>query len=180
MAETKGPGAVPEAKPEKPAATKRFPRKFLLPGIIAGGVILGGAVGSQILAPKLFGGSTPQAGSPKELPKHRPGAAAAEHTGGTIHQIENIIVNPAGAKGSRFLMATVAIELPTPEDEQQLRVQEVRVRDKIISLLESQSMEMLTQPGARDSLKRRLADALWPMVPDAEWVEIYLPQFVIQ
>ena len=180
MAETNSPEPGPETKPEKEAETKRFPRKLLLPGIIAGGLILGGVIGSQMLAPRLLGGSAPPVATPVPEVRHRPGGVAEAHPSGTIHQIENIIVNPAGEKGTRFLMATVAIELPTAEDEHLLRTQEVRLRDRVISLLEEQTMEMLTRPGARDTLKRQLADAVWPMVPDAEWLDVYLPQFVIQ
>jgi len=172
------PEPEPKAKPEGAVATTKHSRKGLLIGVAGLVVILGGVAGSQVIVPKFFGdGAETSSGSPST---ERPHITPVEHPTGTIYQIENIIVNPAGEEGNRFLMATVAFELPTPAHEEHLREQDVRVRDKVLSILEDQTMEMLTMPGARDSLKHQLADAVWPMVPDAKWMGVYLPQFVIQ
>jgi flagellar FliL protein len=179
MAEAKRLESNPEPEADAAAQPKRSSRKGLFIGMIAVAVALGGVAGSQLIVPQLFGGGSGGTGSGEA-----PGSLAASHPEerppGTIYQIENIIVNPAGEEGNRFLMATVAFEVPMPEHEEHLREQDVRVRDRVLSILENQTMEMLTRPGARDSLKRQLADAIWPMVADAEWMGVYLPQFVIQ
>jgi flagellar FliL protein len=178
MAEAKRLEANPEAGADTAAEPKRSSHKGLLIGMIVVAVALGGGAGSQLIVPRLFGGGD-EAGS-EAAAGHAAAAHPEEHPPGTIYQIDNIIVNPAGEEGNRFLMATVAFEVPTPEHEEHLREQDVRVRDRVLSILENQTMEMLTRPGARDSLKRELADAVWPMVADAEWMGVYLPQFVIQ
>ena len=41
-------------------------------------------------------------------------------------------------------------------------------------------MQMLTQPFARDSLKRQLAAAVAAIIGPKAKVSVYLPQFVIQ
>jgi flagellar FliL protein len=178
------PDAKPEPKPkteakQKPdAATSKPSRKALLFGLSALILILGGVAGSQVIVPQFFGEG--EESPAEEVAEKHPHGAAADHPAGVIYQIENIIVNPAGEEGNRFLMATVAFEVPLSEHEHHLREQDVRVRDKVLSILETQTMEMLTMPGARDSLKQKLSDAVWPMVPDAEWMGVYLPQYVIQ
>jgi flagellar FliL protein len=179
MAEAKRVESSPEPDAQEAAAPKSKSRKGLLIGIIAGACVLGAVAGSQIIVPRLLGGDDGEAAADAASGTHAAGQAA-QHPPGTIYQIENIIVNPAGEEGNRFLMATVAFEVPRPEHEEHLREQDVRVRDRVLSILESQTMEMLTRPGARDSLKRHLAHAIWPMVADAEWMGVYLPQFVIQ
>ena len=178
MAEAKKLESNPEPEPDEAAGAKRSSRKGLLIGMIVVVLALGGMAGSQVIVPKFFGvdaESESEASSKQLAQGHH-----EEHPRGTVYQIENIIVNPAGEQGSKFLMATVAFELPTPTQEEHLRKQDIRVRDRVLSVLEKQTMEMLTRPGARDSLKRQLSDAIWPMVADAEWMGVYLPQFVIQ
>ena len=46
-------------------------------------------------------------------------------------------------------------------------------------VLESQTLEMLTLPGARDSLRRRLGTVVAPFADGAP-VQVYLPQLIIQ
>jgi flagellar protein FliL len=96
-----------------------------------------------------------------------------------VFELENLIVNPAGTEGSRFLMATVAFELDDPKLSELLRENDIAIRDQVITVLENQTMEMLTRPGARDSLRVLLAEAVAPYVEGAE-MRVYLPQFVIQ
>jgi flagellar basal body-associated protein FliL len=148
-------------------------------GVLVGATLLGGLLGSQIVAPNLFAAQVSV--TAETSPAHSAGGGShEEHPQGVTHQIEDIIVNPAGSEGMHFLMATVVIEVPSSKVEHHLREQEVRVRDRVLSILEDQSMEMLTRQGARDSLKRQIADAIRPMTGDAEWLSVYIPEFVIQ
>jgi flagellar basal body-associated protein FliL len=56
----------------------------------------------------------------------------------------------------------------------------VEVRDTLVSTLASQTLEGLTRPGAREALKRSLADAVQPFAGRGARVRVFLPQFVIQ
>ena len=60
----------------------------------------------------------------------------------------------------RFLMATVAFEVGDDKIQKTLESHDIQVRDAVTSALESQTMEMLIRPGARDSLKQRLAEVV--------------------
>ena len=77
-------------------------------------------------------------------------------------------------------MATVAFELPDEKALEGLRERDAELRDAVITTFESQTLEMLTAPGAREALKRRLAAAAAPVLGDIKHVRVYLPQFVIQ
>ncbi len=48
------------------------------------------------------------------------------------------------------------------------------------SILESQTMAQLTMPGARDSLKAKIAQAAGTIVGPKVSLKVFLPQFVIQ
>ena len=211
MAETNANG--PDSKPAKEKKTKPNPigklkelltpalrKKLLLVGVIAGGVLLGGAGGGLILGPKLTAARAAKASEPakeekagkeskaekgkaskekqdkKEKKEKKKGGKEGESA---VFKLENVIVNPAGTQGSRFLMATVAFECDDPKVDEMLRSNDIAIRDRVISVLENQTMEMLTRPGARDSIRILLAEAIAPFADDAE-LRVYLPQFVIQ
>jgi flagellar FliL protein len=131
-------------------------------------------------------GAAPPAGGGHDAPaghtptEHGGGKRRADVHKGVLYRIDNVIVNPAGSRGSRFLMTSVAFELPDAEAEERLRAREVEVRDVVIATLESQTLEMLSRPGARDTLKLRLRDAVAPILGEAREVRVYLPQFVMQ
>jgi flagellar basal body-associated protein FliL len=172
------PGAA--TAPAAAAAGSRGPALPLLIAVIVGALGAGGAVGALVVAPRI-----PQG----------PPAAAAEgaHGGGEkggkgkhgeaktpMHKIESIIVNPTGSLGQRFLMASVAIELPTEKDVEALRQRDVQVRDAVVATLERETLASLTAPGARDSLRARLARSIRPFVRAGVEPHVYLPQFVVQ
>jgi flagellar FliL protein len=96
-----------------------------------------------------------------------------------LYKIDNIIVNPAGSQGARFLMVSLAIEAPDARALDRLREREAQVRDVVTSVLERQTLEMLTRLGARERMKSELISAVAP-IAGVRALDIYLPQFVIQ
>jgi len=168
----------PEPKESPKVALPRGPVRWI--GVIGVAVILGGLSGSQLIAPQILGArsAAPRAGS-SERERSEKGTDGPEVTG-ILFEIENVIVNPAGSQGSRFLMASVAIELPSAETEAFMHGHEAQVRDAVISVLENQTMQMLSKPGAREKLKEELAEALLPLSGGAKWLRVYIPQFVVQ
>jgi flagellar FliL protein len=179
MASEAQPAPLAAAVP--PAPTKKFP---ILAAVVVGGAVLGGLVASFVIAPRVIARQNPQAAGTNGAVQSTAKKARAEGDSvlreGRVVSLDNIIVNPAGSQGSRFLMTSVAFEVEGAEAEKALRAREVEVRDRVTSILEAQTMAALTSPGARDSLKRRIGDAVSPMLgPDVK-LHVYLPQFVIQ
>jgi len=173
---------TPEADPQPEEAAGEQPKSSKTGVvIIVVAAVLGIVVGSFVVAPRVVARSAPAAteGSAVESPEAA-GGGEAEEGSGKIYSLDNIIVNPAGSEGLRFLMASVAFEVHPEHAVEEMRQQEVRLRDVVISTLERQTMEMLTRPGARDSIKVKLADAVEPIVGSDVHVRVYLPRFVIQ
>lgn len=175
-AEQKAPApAEGEAPPAKSKSNS-----MVLIGVLVGAVAAG-IGGGFVLAPRLAhpaaAKDSAEAESEAEPKEHGKGEKGE---GGRIFKLENLIVNPAGSEGSRFLMTSVAFEVETEAAEAALKSHDVQVRDLVVTRLESQTMQMLTRPFARDSIKRRLAEAVVPLVGPKAKVTVYLPQFVIQ
>jgi flagellar protein FliL len=154
------------------------------------GALAGGLIGALVVAPKIIARQAPaaaQADSMAASDAGKPVGEAAETKGGEgeggerkMVQLANIIVNPAGSQGTRFLMASVAVSIANEESQKILTDHEVEFRDKVTSILESQTMAQLTMPGARDSLKLKIAAAAGTIVGPKVPLKVFLPQFVIQ
>ena len=172
------------AEPQANAAESAEPvKKSSLTTILAaaGCLVAGVGIGLFVVGPKLSGGASKPA---------EEAAAGESESGGEGHgkepkgegrlvRVDNVVVNPAGSEGLRFLMVSVAFELHDEAAEAKLSSNEVQVRDAVTGVFEKQTMAQLTQPGARDSLKKELANAMHPIIGSAK-VRVYLPQFVIQ
>lgn len=176
MSET--PQPTPQ-NPEKPAAG---PAPVVLIGVVAAALIAGGAVGAFLVGPRFV----PKAAAKTTAAAEGEGAAEHSKKGKhgeekkSVHKIENLIVNPAGSQGARFLMTTVAIEVSDEKTIDLLRDRDVQVRDRVIAMFESKSLEDLTRPGSREKLKRELEELIEPIAGNPASLHVYLPQFVIQ
>jgi len=147
-------------------------------GAIIGGLLVGAAAGAFVLAPRLGGASHAPAGSGE----HASAAATAESTAvpPTIYTIDNLVLNPAQTGGTRFLMASVALELGNPGLQHDIEVRDAEVRDVILRTLGSKTVGELTNIVQRDSLREELQSKLGASLPPGAIRRVYFPQFVIQ
>jgi flagellar FliL protein len=177
-----GEGATPAASPKDAPI-------WMLALVVVLTLAAGGALGTLLVAPRLIQAKQAAAAQQQE-PKHGKKDRKKDRKGGkdgegkpTSYKIENVVVNPADSQGQRFLMCSLAIEADDPKALDTLRDHEVEVRDRVVSLLTSLTLEQLTASGARDSLRLQLARSIQPVLGedglDVE-LKVYLPNFVIQ
>jgi len=189
-APTPAPPAAAPAAPA-PAAAGAAPAikpggspPFLLIGVIVAALAAGGAAGALFVAPAITSARAGKHAGNQTVDDDgkdgKDGDKADSHTKPAVYKLENLIVNPAGSQGSRFLMTTVAFELPDEKMGTRFQDHEAQVRDLVMSTLERQTLDKLTRPGARDSLKQALVAAVAPVTGGSKRVRVYLPQFVIQ
>jgi flagellar protein FliL len=178
MAEAAAPAAA-AATESAPAGGKKI---GLLIGLALGGAVLGGGLGAFVVAPRIIA-SQPHAGADSaagvEAGKDGPGGEG-EIKEQKLTQLENIIVNPAGSQGTRFLMTSVAFAVGDDKAVKVLEDHKIELRDRVTTILESQTMAQLTAPGARDSIKVLIAESAGELLGSRSAVKVFLPQFVIQ
>lgn len=146
--------------------------------------LLGATVGGTTVGPSLAAGSVDAPAEEEEngrshdkgAEEDRPSSVGAEG----VLELDNIMVNPADTDGLRFLVANIAIDLGDKELVEEMRSKNYEVRDVITAVLESQSIDMLTAPGARDSLKVIIATAIAPLLEGRHVVDVFIPYLVIQ
>ena len=93
----------------------------------------------------------------------------------------NLVLNPAGSNGTRFLMCEVAIELSDEKPADVLTARDAEVCDAILRVLGVKSVEELSDVAHRDGMKDEVRQALDKLFKRKGAVRrLYFPQFVIQ
>lgn len=167
-----------EAVQEVPGAPKK--RSAMLIALLLGCGLAGGGVGGFVAAPMLFGDTAP-AGEEGEAPPPRPkGGGHGKSSGPVIYLVENVVLNPSGTAGTRFLMVTAAFELTSADASDEMRGRDPEVRDMINRNLGGRTVEELTDLARREEIRDDLRDTLNEMLHYGKVEKVYLPQFVIQ
>jgi flagellar FliL protein len=183
--------AAAEGAETKPAA--KGPKSVLLIGAMVGGLLLGGAGGVFALGPMLAKRSgytvadsvrkAMDTALAEEAGKEEGGHAGKEGEGeaaSTVHMIDNVILNPAGSGGQRFLMVAAAVDAKDSKVVEAMKARDAETRDVVLRVLGSKTVEQLADMRFREELKHELIDSLGVMFTKGAVRRIYFPQFVIQ
>lgn len=93
--------------------------------------------------------------------------------------IDNLVVNPAGTHGRRFLLTTIALEVPSEALVEVLKERDAEIRDALVGVLGSKTVGDLSDIAARESVKEALRGAVENLI-GVPVTRLYTPQFVIQ
>ena len=161
---------VPEAGAADAAPAAAGKRNLII--LAVAGLVAGAAAG-------LFGVGPILAKKKAETPvvAHEP-----EPKGGAAitNKIENIVLNPAGTNGQRFLMVTAAFQVKDAETDAQMKEHEAEIRDHMLALLSKKTVEELTDAAQRDAIKKEVLDAVSPMFAKGSVLKVLFTQFVVQ
>jgi len=136
-----------------------------------------------VLVPKLGGGGHEK----KADTEHAEEAEDAEDEGGAgkvtgqfVFVVKDMIINPAGTGGTRFLLATVGVETSSEEHLKSIEKKDVVVRDVLNTVLASKSVEALDDQTLRDGLRREIKDSLKKYIKPEKISQVYFSKFIIQ
>lgn len=114
-------------------------------------------------------------------PAKKPSKGAAKNTKlGAVYLVPDILVNPTGTGGLRYLSATLGLEVAVPETVETLRERDVQVRDILISILSARSVEQLTDFQAREQMRREIKMRLNQLLGAEELTAVYFVDYVLQ
>jgi flagellar protein FliL len=140
----------------------------------------GAGAGTFFLGPRVASFLVPD-------PSAEAGDEAALNAGGgqsdtalNLLTVENLVVNPAGSGGSRFLLVSVALEMRSANQVTSVGARDVELRDALIRCLGSKSVDELADIGQRDALLEEILAALTQVVGQGVINKVFLPQYVIQ
>jgi len=185
--------AAPEGAPAAPSKAK-LP---MLIGMVAVGLAVGGGTGAAVIGPmvaKKMGKVSAPAVSAKDAGDHGEGAAPAEgdhaaegeagKEGGAaiaeVHVLDNLVLNPAGSGGARFLLLTVAIEVGNSTAAESFKARDAELRDIVLTSLGTKTADQLTDISAREQFKSEIQQAVDERFGKKSVKRLYFPQFVVQ
>ena len=99
---------------------------------------------------------------------------------GEFMELSNIIVNPADSDGRRLLMLSVGMETAEPSILETVTAREMVVRDTIIKILGTRSVEELADIQARSAIKDEIRMAVNGILTEGEINRMYFTQYVLQ
>jgi flagellar FliL protein len=154
---------------------------------LLGGLVIGGLGGSFALGPmlakKLAAPRSAEAATTEEKSgdEEHGGKDGGKKAGATVHTMDNLVLNPAGSNGTRFLMAAVAAEVKDEKVKEEMNGRDAELRDAILRILGERTVDQLADMSLREPLKKELVDSLNSRLRSKTAVKrVYFPQFVIQ
>ena len=99
---------------------------------------------------------------------------------GSITPIEDIVVNPAGSGGTRYLCTTVALESTKSVVADEVAEREPQIRDTLIEILSKRTVEDLSALSTREELREEIKVAVNGLLVSGDVVGVYLSNFVLQ
>ena len=99
---------------------------------------------------------------------------------GEFMELSNIIVNPADSDGRRLLMISLGMETAEGSILESITEREMVVRDTIIKILGTRTVEELANIEQRTLIKNQLRTAVNGVLTEGEIDRMYFTQYVLQ
>jgi flagellar FliL protein len=174
-----------EEQAAEQAAAPATPGMMLVIASLVGGLVVGGLGGSFALGPmlatKIAAPKTAETATTEEKEEKGDGEHGEKKAGATVQMMENLVLNPSGSNGTRFLMAAVAAEVKDEKVKEEMAGRDAELRDAALRILGVRTVEQLADVTLREALKKELVDSLNARLASKTAIKrIYFPQFVIQ
>ena len=99
---------------------------------------------------------------------------------GILYPLDTFTVNLKSDAGRRYLKATISLELNGEELSIELDSKSPVIRDRIIRILTSKTLEEISSKKGKKKVSEQIIDTLNAMIVDGNVQGIYFTEFVIQ
>jgi flagellar FliL protein len=97
-----------------------------------------------------------------------------------IYSMEPIVVNLFDPTGKRYLQIRLAFELKDKKMEEEIKINDPKIRDVIISTLSTKTPEDVLQPEAKDLIKNELLQKINSALGEEAISNIYITQYIVE
>lgn len=94
--------------------------------------------------------------------------------------VKDLIVNPAGTGGMRYLLTSVGIEVTNDKAFAEIQNKEIIVNDILINVLSNKTLEELSDVSKRKDLRREIARKVDDILTQGKVRNVYFSKFIIQ
>ncbi len=102
-----------------------------------------------------------------------------EPEGNHIYKVEELIVNPAGTAGQRILLVSLGIDVASEENIKVLEAKNLILKDMILTVLSSKTLQELSDIGSKDMLKNEIMTKINESMKGVKVNNIYFEKYVI-
>ncbi|MCD6258872.1 MAG: flagellar basal body-associated protein FliL [Helicobacteraceae bacterium] len=99
---------------------------------------------------------------------------------GILYPLDTFTVNLKSDAGRRYLKVTMSLELDGKEISMELDNKSPVVRDRVIRILTSKTLEEISSSKGKQKVSQQIMDTLNAMISDGQIRGIYFTEFVIQ
>lgn len=126
------------------------------------------------------GGDEPEAGADEEHAA-KGGGEHGPATAPPLYTIGDLVLNPAGSGGTRFLMLSVAFDVKDSAAVETLKQRDAEIKDAVLALVGAKTVEQLAEVSAREPLKVEIRELVSKIIKQKKLIKrVSFPQFVIQ
>lgn len=179
------------ARPDKKAEAEKAPepkKKLpLMKMLILAGVLLAQTAAAYFIQKTLFFPSPTteeviqvEAAGHEGVAEEGGHGKAEEGAAGNVALLDEIIVNPAGTGGRRFLSTIVGLTLKDAKAAEEITTKMPIVRDAAISVLASKSLDQLASLSYRDTLRQELQVVLNEVLDKDPVDKVVFSTYVLQ
>jgi len=163
---------------EKPEKKKGLPSYLIYAGISIV-MIAAGYFGGTMFLGSAKGGDEVEATAEE---KHSDEGKKDSHASGPTEMIniDDIIVNPSGTGGTRFLAASIGFEVTSPEMPALFEKKMPMIRDALISILGSKTIEQLSDPKEKEITRYQIKKRVEHLLETSDLHAVYFTDFVLQ
>jgi flagellar protein FliL len=174
-----------EEKPEGPKGPLIPP--MVVRGAIVGGILAVLAVGAILLVTDVIAPRIHAMGQAPATPEPKVERVKANEPAEVV-TISDLIVNPAGTGGRRYLKVAAAIEVRAEKKKAKAAegegkgggLRDAQIRDLLIRELSSRSLDELTDPTAKEEMRQSILADLNELLGEGKVSNIYFTEYVVQ
>ncbi|MEW5924383.1 MAG: flagellar basal body-associated FliL family protein [Candidatus Zixiibacteriota bacterium] len=97
-----------------------------------------------------------------------------------MFMMEDIIVNPSGTGGTRFLSVSIGFELGSREAVLQFEKREPVIKDALITILGSKTIEQLSDSREKEITRYQIKKRVEQLMQTKELSAVYFTDFILQ
>lgn len=96
-----------------------------------------------------------------------------------LYSVDDIIVNPQGSNGEQLLLASIAFDLGSEENVNELKAKDVLVKDLVISILSNKNASQLSDNAYKDSLRTEISQKVEKFLPSLKVNRVYFSKYIL-
>lgn len=153
---------------------------IILIGAVVGILLMGGdEPAAQESAPQIKEKTVAKPASRSTNPDDEDNTRALSDIG-ILYPLDTFTVNLKSDAGRRYLKVTLSLELEGKELSLELDAKSPVLRDRIIRILTSKTLEEISSKKGKQKIENQIMDTLNAMISDGKINGIYFTEFVIQ